>query len=49
MEDWKKAKGRIADLRDMAISGRFSDREVDAQMQSEALYLSLGIVKMGGR
>lgn len=49
VEDWKKAKSKIADLRDMAISGRFSDREVDAQMQSEALYQSLGIVKIGGR
>lgn len=47
--DWKKAKGRIADLRDMAISGRISDKEVDAQMQSEALYQSLEIVKKGGR
>ncbi len=48
-EDWRKAKQRIVDLRDMAISGRLSDREVNAQMQSNALYQSLGIVKKGGR
>lgn len=45
IEDWQKAKSRIADLRDMAISGRLSDKEVDAQMQSEVLYPSLGIAK----
>ena len=49
VEDWRKAKSRIADLRDMATSGRLSDKEVDAQMQSDVLYPSLGIVKKGGR
>jgi len=49
VEDWRKAKSRIADLRDMATSGRLSDKEVDAQMQSDVLYHTLGIAKKGGR
>lgn len=49
VEDWQKAKREIIDLRDMAVSGLLSDRDVDAQMQSAVLYPSLGITKKGGR
>lgn len=49
VEDWQKAKRKIIDLRDMAVSGLLSDREVDAQMQSAVLYQTLGITKKGGR
>ncbi|MDD3833555.1 MAG: DUF6076 domain-containing protein, partial [Oscillospiraceae bacterium] len=49
VKDWENAKRKIIDLRDMAVSGLLSDREVDAQMQSAALYPSLGITKKGGR
>ena len=49
VEDWENAKRKIIDLKDMAISGLLTDREVDAQMQSAVLYSSLGITKKGRR
>jgi hypothetical protein len=49
MEDWKKAKRKILDLRDEAISGKHSDRELDAMLQQEPLYASLSIIRKGGR
>lgn len=48
-EDWKKAKKKIADLRDMAISGLLTDREVEVQMKSAVLYPTLGIAKKARR
>lgn len=48
-KQWVLAKGKLADLRDMAVSGRLSDKEVDAQMQSAELYRSLGIDRKNKR
>ncbi|MDD2956238.1 MAG: DUF6076 domain-containing protein [Oscillospiraceae bacterium] len=41
--DWRRAKQRLADLRDMAISGRLRDAEMERLVRSEELYPSLGI------
>ena len=49
VEEWKKAKRRILDLRDETISGKHSDRELDAMLQTEPLYASLNIIRKGGR
>ena len=48
-DDWRRAGLLLRDLRDEAISGRHSDREVNERMQSEPLYASLHITRRGGR
>lgn len=48
-EQWKIAKRKLADLRDMAVSGRIRDAEAEAEMQSETLYKSLGIDRKNKR
>jgi len=48
-EDWRRAKAEIKDLKDMAIAGRFTDREREEKRPAETLYASLNIVRRGGR
>lgn len=48
-DEWKAAKKRLADLRDMGISSRLTYKEVNDQMKSAVLYPSLGITKKSGR
>lgn len=47
--DWERSKQRIADLRDMATSGRLSDRELEDSLQPKQLYGELNIVRKGRR
>lgn len=47
--EWDMAKRKLADLRDMAVSGRMRDSEVEAEMQSEKLYRSLDINRKNKR
>lgn len=49
VEEWKKAKRKILDLKDETISGKHSDRELDAMLQTGPLYASLNIIRKGGR
>lgn len=44
-----RARQRLADLRDEAVSGKYRDREVDDLMRSENLYAALNITRRGGR
>lgn len=48
-EDWTRVKHMIRDLRDMAIAGKYTDRELDELLQSESLYASMNIQRRGGR
>lgn len=48
-EEWRLAKGKLADLRDMAISGRLRDVQAEQRMQSKELYASLGIIRKDKR
>ena len=41
--DWRRAKQRLADLRDMATSGRLRDAEMERLASSDELYAYLGI------
>ena len=41
--DWRRAKQRLADLRDMATSGRLRDVEIERLTSSDELYAYLGI------
>lgn len=47
--EWALAKTRLADLRDMAMAGKFSDTETEERMRSENLYWELGIQRKGGK
>ncbi|MDY4784391.1 DUF6076 domain-containing protein [Pygmaiobacter massiliensis] len=47
--EWLLAKKKLADLRDMATSGRLRDAELEALMKSEKLYPSLGIQRKNKR
>lgn len=49
VEDWKKAKRKIRDLKDEAITGKYTDQVLEAMLQPEQLYVSLKIVRKGGR
>jgi hypothetical protein len=45
IEERDHARNRLIDLRDEGLSGKYTDAELSALMQSEALYKSLGIVR----
>lgn len=47
--DWKRAKTRLADLRDMATSGRLRDAELKRLMGSAELYGALDIQRINKR
>lgn len=49
VEEWIKVKQAIRDLKDMAISGKYTDRELDDLLQPEKLYASMNIQRRGGR
>jgi len=48
-DQWAAAKRRLADLRDMAVSGRLRDAEMETLVRSDELYASLGIQRKNKR